>query len=186
MSSQLTPTTTLLLPNSSTKIPALGFGVYLSHGDTCLKSCATALESGYRHIDTAQYYANESQVGQAIHSSSIPRKEVFLTTKILTPCAGPEETYKSVRESVEKLDEGGYVDLFLIHNATVGAENVKTMWQAMEKLQKEGRSKAIGVSNFGIGHIEAMKKYAEVWPPAVNQLEVSSFLSVVVADFRGC
>lgn len=175
--SQFTLQSTVPLPNSSVKIPALGFGVYQSHGPTCNKSCATALEAGYRHIDTAQYYANEEQVGQSVKDSGIPRKDVFITTKILSPGKDVEETYKSLVASVDKIDKGGYVDLFLIHSPSSGPDGRKTMWQALERLHKEGQAKAIGVSNFGIGQIEELKQFAEVYPPHVNQIEVSCLCS---------
>ena len=84
-----------------------------------------------------------------------------------------EKTYQSVLNSVHKIDgEKGYVDLFLIHTASGGAKSRKEMWLALEKLHEEGKAKSIGVSNFGVGHIEEMKQYAKVWPPMVNQIEV--------------
>jgi len=172
MSSQFTIESTLPLPNSSVKIPALGFGVYQSPEDTCVKSCLTAIKAGYRHIDTAQYYGNETQVGEAVKQSGIPRKDVFLTTKVLSAGSSVDDTYKSVAASVEKIDKGGYVDLFLIHSPNAGSEARKNMWQALERLYKEGKTKAIGVSNFGIGHIEELKQYGQTWPPHVNQIEV--------------
>ncbi|KAH0267841.1 aldo-keto reductase, partial [Aureobasidium melanogenum] len=172
MSSQFTLQTTLPLPNSSVKIPALGFGVYQSHGPTCKKSCLTALEAGYRHIDSAQYYANEQLVGDAVKESNVDRKDVFITTKILSPGKDEEETYQSLVESVNKIDQGGYVDLFLIHSPSSGPEGRKTLWTALERLYKEGKTKAIGVSNFGKGQIEELKSFAKVWPPHVNQIEL--------------
>ncbi|KAI5245163.1 aldo-keto reductase [Aureobasidium subglaciale] len=172
MSSQFTLQTTLPLPNSSVKIPALGFGVYQSHGPTCKTSCLTALEAGYRHIDSAQYYANEQLVGDAVKESNVDRKDVFITTKILSPGKDEEETYQSLVESVNKIDKGGYVDLFLIHSPSSGPQGRKTMWTALERLHKEGKAKAIGVSNFGKGQIEELKSFAQVWPPHVNQIEL--------------
>ncbi|THW00639.1 aldo-keto reductase [Aureobasidium pullulans] len=172
MSSQFTLQSTLALPNSSVKIPALGFGVYQSHGPTCKKACLTALEAGYRHIDSAQYYANEQLVGDAVKESNVDRKDVFITTKILSPGKDEEETYQSLVESVNKIDEGGYVDLFLIHSPSSGPQGRKTMWTALERLHKEGKAKAIGVSNFGKGQIEELKTFAKVWPPHVNQIEL--------------
>ncbi|THY33716.1 aldo-keto reductase [Aureobasidium pullulans] len=172
MSSQFTLQSTLALPNSSVKIPALGFGVYQSHGPTCKKSCLTALEAGYRHIDSAQYYANEQLVGDAVKESNVDRKDVFITTKILSPGKDEEETYQSLVESVNNIDEGGYVDLFLIHSPSSGPQGRKTMWTALERLHKEGKAKAIGVSNFGKGQIEELKTFAKVWPPHVNQIEL--------------
>lgn len=171
--SKLTLNSTLPLPNSSHKIPQLGFGVYQSPPETCVKSCLTALKAGYRHIDTAQYYANEEQVGQALKESGLKREEVYLTTKILSPGNDVESTYKSVLESVEKLSgKDGYVDLFLIHSPNAGPEKRKLMWLALEKAKEAGKAREIGVSNYGIGHIEEIKKIGKVWPPAINQIEV--------------
>ncbi|KAJ9645195.1 hypothetical protein H2199_003200 [Coniosporium tulheliwenetii] len=173
-SSTLSLKSTLPLPKSKHQIPRLGFGVYQSHGPTCVKSCLTALKVGYRHIDTAQYYANESLVGDAVRQSGIPRSEIFITTKILSPGSDADSTYQSVVDSVAKIDGGkhGYVDLFLIHSPNGGKEARKLMWQALERAQKEGKVRDIGVSNFGRGHIEELKQWAEVWPPAVNQIEL--------------
>ena len=174
-SSQLALTDCLPLPNSSLKIPRLGFGIYQSPTDVCIKSCLIALEAGYRHIDSAQYYQNEREMGMAARQSGIRRSELFLTTKILTAGGSPEKTYKKCLDSVKKVcgdDAEGYVDLFLIHTASGGSAARKEMWQALEKLESEGRAKAIGVSNFGVGHIEEMKEYARIWPPHVNQIEV--------------
>ena len=161
---------------SGKQIPALGFGVWDSPNNLTTKSCLEALKVGYRHIDTAQVYGNESEVGQAVKQSDIPREKLFITSKILSPGnGGSTSTRDKLLDSVKKIGgNDGYVDLMLIHNSTSGAEGVQTMWQAMEELQSQGKLKSIGVSNFGIGHIERMKKYAKVWPPAVNQLEVSS------------
>lgn len=171
---KLALTSTLSLLNS-VQIPQLGFGVYLSPRSQCTKSCLAALKAGYRHIDTAQYYENEAEVGEAVRQSGIPRSEVFITTKILSAKGSVEKSYQSVLESVRAIDgEDGYVDLFLIHNATVGAAARKELWLALEKLHKEGKAKSIGVSNYGVGHIEEMKEYATTWPPHVNQLEVSA------------
>lgn len=163
----------LPLPNSAIKIPRLGFGVYQSHSSQCIKSCLTALQTGYRHIDTAQFYRNESEVGQAVRQSGIPRKDVFITTKILSAGGSPEATYKKCRESVTKIDgEEGYVDLFLIHSPSGGRAGRKEMWQALERMVEEGKAKSIGVSNYGVGHIEEMREWAKIWPPHVNQIEV--------------
>ena len=163
---------TLTLSNS-VKIPQLGFGVYQSPTDVCVQSCLTALKHGYRHIDTAQYYGNEKEVGQAVKQSDVGRKEIFLTTKILIAGGSVDQSYQNCVDSVRKLDpETGYVDLFLIHSPNSGKDKVKEMWQALERLYNEGKAKSIGVSNFGIKHIEAMRQYAQIWPPQVNQIEV--------------
>ena len=167
----------LPLPNSSIKIPRLGFGVYQSSTSQCVKSCLNALKADYRHIDTAQFYANETEVGEAVRQSELKRSDVFVTTKILSAAGSVQKSYEKCITSVEKIDQGtgakdGYVDLFLIHSPNSGSEKRKEMWLALEKLYDEGRAKSIGVSNFGVGHIEEMKSYAKVWPPHVNQIEL--------------
>lgn len=176
MTSSLSIKDTLPLPNNSNRIPQLGFGVYRSPTSVCIQSCLTALKAGYRHIDTAQFYANESEVGQAVSQSGIPRKDVYLTTKILSAGGSVDASYKKCVDSVKKLDPSsdGYVDLFLIHSPNAGSKARKEMWLALERLYEEGKAKAIGVSNWGIGHINEAKDYAKVWPPHVNQIEVCS------------
>lgn len=163
----------LPLPNSAVRIPRLGFGVYRSPAHQTAQSCLKALEVGYRHIDTAQFYGNESEVGEALRASGLPRDQVFATTKILSPAGSVEATYDKLLASVEKIGgPGGYVDLFLIHSSSSGPAGRKTLWQALERLLEEGRTRSIGVSNYGIQHVEEMKAYAKVWPPQVNQIEV--------------
>lgn len=133
-----------------------------------------AFRVGHRHVDTAQFYGNEADVGEAVRLSGIDRREIFVTTKVMSPGGSPEATYEKLRDSVEKIaGVDGYVDLFLIHSARAGASGRKEMWLALERLLEEGRTRSIGVSNFGIRHIEEMKAYAKVWPPHVNQIEVS-------------
>lgn len=176
MASSLSLQSTLKL-KSGTTIPRLGFGVWDSPAHLTTQSCLSALKTGYRHIDTAQVYGNEAEVGKAVRESGLKREDIFVTSKVLTPGDDDESTYQKVLESVKKIDgENGYLDLMLIHNNTAGPEGVKMMWQAMEKLQAEGRLKAIGVSNFGVGSIDRMKEYAQAWPPAVNQLELHPWL----------
>jgi diketogulonate reductase-like aldo/keto reductase len=175
MSSNYSITDLLPLPNSSVKIPRLGFGVYRSPPAQTKQSSLKALQVGYRHIDTAQFYANEKEVGEAIRESGLARSEIFVTTKILSPAGSPEATYKKIVDSVDKISgKDGYIDLFLIHSSSSGSSGRKELWQALEKLLEEGRTKSIGVSNFGVKHIEEMKAYAKVWPPHVNQIEVCS------------
>lgn len=171
---KLALTDLLPLPNSAIKIPRLGFGVYQSPTKTCIASCLHALKHGYRHIDTAQYYRNEIDVGHAMQQSGLPRSDIFVTTKILAAGGSVENSYQKCLESVKKIDprDEGYVDLFLIHSPGAGANKRREMWEALERLLKEGRTKAIGVSNYGVGHIEEMKSYAKIWPPHVNQIEL--------------
>ena len=158
---------------SGNTIPVLGFGVWNSPNNLTTQSCLEALKVGYHHIDTAQVYGNESEVGEAVRKSGLARKDMFVTSKLFSPGADIAATYQKCLNSINKIDgESGYLDLMLIHDVTPGASGIKLLWQAMEQLHEAGKIKSIGVSNFGIGHIEQMKKYANVWPPAVNQLEV--------------
>lgn len=174
MSGKLAITDLVPLPNSTVQIPRLGFGVYRAVGDKCVEATKTALKVGYRHIDSAQFYGNEAEVGRAVRESGLPRNEVFITTKIMTPAGSPDATYRKLVESVDKIaGKDGYVDLFLIHSSKSGESGRKELWQALERLLEEGRTRSIGVSNYGVKHIEEMKAYAKVWPPHVNQIEVS-------------
>ncbi|KAH8726334.1 NADP-dependent oxidoreductase domain-containing protein [Phaeosphaeriaceae sp. PMI808] len=169
---ELTINSTFSLLNSKYQIPKLGFSVYLSPPSKCVESCLTALKIGYRHIDTAQYYENESSVGRALRESSIPREDVYITTKILSPGGDINSTYKKVVDSVEELSgKNGYFDLFLIHSPSGGTEARKLMWQALEKGKEAGIIRDIGVSNYGIHQIEEIKSFGKAWPPAVNQIE---------------
>jgi diketogulonate reductase-like aldo/keto reductase len=174
MAAKLAITDLLALPNSAVKIPQLGFGVYLSNDKQCVTSCLAALKAGYRHIDTAQFYGNEKEVGEAVRQSGLKRESVFITTKIWSAKGSPEKTYQSLLDSVKTIEgtDDGAVDLFLIHQAHGGKAARKEMWLALEKLLAAGKARSIGVSNYGVGHIEEMKEYAKIWPPHVNQLEV--------------
>lgn len=177
MSKNFSITDRVPMPKCAAKIPRLGFGVYQSSTAQCIESCLTALRNGYRHIDTAQFYANEAEVGEAVRRANalgVKRADVFITTKILSAGGTFAKSVSKCTESVEKIDgrEGGYVDCFLIHSPSGGKEKRKEMWQALEKLYEQGKAKSIGVSNFGVAHIEEMRGYAKVWPPHVNQVEV--------------
>lgn len=157
-------------------IPQLGFGTYLSPSEQTFASCQHALREGYRHIDTAQYYANEAEVGRAIAESGIPRGDIFVSTKILKTGTSVDENYTNAARSLDLL--GGHVDLFLIHSAQGGRQVRQEMWLALERLFEEGRARAIGVSNFGIEEIEELRGAGKVWPPHVNQIEVFKLFSV--------
>ena len=127
-------------------------------------------------------------MGAAARDSSIPRSELFLTTKIMSAGGSPQKTYEKCRDSVRKIngnEEAGYVDLFLIHTPSGGKAARKEMWLALERLESEGLAKSIGVSNFGVGHIEEMKDYARIWPPHVNQIEVYSSLLIMSMRMAG-
>ncbi len=176
MSKNYSITDRVPMPKCAVKIPRLGFGVYQSSTSQCIQSCTNALKAGYRHIDTAQFYANEAEVGQAVRNASsmgIKRQDVFITTKILSAGGSFAKSLQKCTDSVEKIDgKDGYVDCFLIHSPSGGKEKRKEMWQALEKLYEQGKAKSIGVSNFGVENTEELKSYAKVWPPHVNQIEV--------------
>lgn len=148
-------------------MPILGFGTYkVPDGDTTIQSVKTALELGYCHIDTAAFYHNERGVGEAIRQSGIPRKEIFLTSKIWNTDQGYDSTFKAFEASLKRLDSD-YLDLYLIHWPKPLS---KDTWRAMEKLYKEKRIRAIGVSNFHIHHLEDLLPACEI-KPMVNQVE---------------
>ncbi len=158
-------------------IPKIGFGTWkLADGDEAYKSVSYALEVGYRHVDTAQYYGNEVSVGRAIADSPIKREELFITTKIWNDKHSYDEAKQSVEESLAKL-KLNYLDLLLIHwpNPKALRENDawKTrnadVWRAMEDLYQAGKVRAIGVSNFMIHHLEPLLEVATV-KPMVNQV----------------
>ncbi|WP_130859634.1 aldo/keto reductase [Gracilibacillus phocaeensis] len=161
-------TSTLTL-NNGTKIPAIGLGVYKAEpGDEVYYAVRSALELGYRHIDTASLYANEEGVGQAIKDSGIPREELFVTTKVWNDEQGFKETKEAFQRSLEQL-QMDYVDLYLVHWPVTG-KFIET-YKALEDIYRSGQAKAIGVSNFEPHHLEELLKETKI-VPAVNQVEL--------------
>ncbi len=158
-------------------IPEIGCGTYLEDDDECYQSVLNALKLGYRHIDTAEYYGNEEEVGRAIKDSGIPRKEIFITTKIRNTNRSYDKAMKAFRKSLEKLDLD-YVDLLLIHwpanEKQFGDQwddiNYDT-WRALEDIYKEGKAKSIGVSNFLKHHISSLVRKTKLIP-MVDQIEL--------------
>lgn len=159
------------------KIPKIGFGTWqIPEGDEAYNSVAYALEVGYRHVDTAQIYGNEVSVGRAIADSGLAREDIFLTTKVWNDKHSYNLAKESIDESLKKLSTD-YLDLLLIHwpnpkalreNDAWKAGNAGA-WKAMEEAYKEGKVKAIGVSNFMIHHLESLFETAEI-KPHVNQV----------------
>ena len=150
-------------------IPALGLGVLKAQdGNEVEQAVAAALKAGYRLIDTASVYGNESGVGQAIAKSSVNRNDIFLTTKVWNRDQGYDQTLRAFDESLERL-KTDYVDLYLIHWPVAG-KYVDT-WRALERIHQEGRAKAIGVSNFQAHHLDHLLQTAKV-QPVVNQIEL--------------
>jgi diketogulonate reductase-like aldo/keto reductase len=153
--------------NDGNKIPQLGYGVFLISKDDDAEKCVLeALKVGYRHIDTAHAYFNERGVGRAMKKSGIPRKDIFLTSKLWINEYGEEASYKAIDKMLKRLDTD-YIDLLLLHqpfNDYVGA------YKAMEKAQKEGKVKSIGISNFYGEQLDDILNKCTV-KPAVNQVE---------------
>lgn len=158
------------------EVPANGFGVYQVSKKDCKESVLTALKTGYRHIDTAQSYFNESEVGEALKESDVPRKEIFLTTKVWIDNYGEGKTYDSVVESLKKL-QTDYLDLILLHQP-VG--DYYAAYRDLEKLYEEGKVRAIGVSNFYPDRLVDLCMFAKI-KPMVNQIEVNVFNQQVEA-----
>ncbi|KAI8810267.1 NADP-dependent oxidoreductase domain-containing protein [Cladochytrium replicatum] len=162
-----------ILLRDGNKIPAIGLGVWQARGAEVVKAVELSIRNGYRHIDTAELYGNEHEVGEGIRASGVPREEIFITTKVWITNLGYEKTIAAFEKSLRKL-QTSYVDLYLIH----GPQSPKLQpgtWKALEELQAQGKIKSVGVSNFNIHHLEKMRAFAEVMP-VVNQVEVTPYL----------
>lgn len=152
--------------NNGVEMPLLGYGVFRVSPEECERCVSDALKVGYRMIDTAQVYGNEEGVGRAWRKSGIPREELFLVTKVWISNAGEEKAAASIDESLRKLDTD-YIDLLLIHQAY---GDVFGTWRAMEKAYRNGKVRAIGVSNFQAGRFFDFAHYADT-KPMINQLQ---------------
>ena len=159
------------------EIPVIGFGTWeVQNGQEAYQAVLCALQNGYTHIDTAAVYGNEESVGKAILDSGIPRERLFITTKLWNQVRGYEETIEAVETSLRKL-KLDYIDLYLIHwpnplkYRDCWEEKNSESWRAMEDLYQMGKIKAIGVSNFLIHHLEALKKTQRI-APMVNQIKL--------------
>ncbi|MGG0791171.1 aldo/keto reductase [Peribacillus simplex] len=161
--------------NNGVEMPILGFGVFqMSDPKECEQAVYDALMAGYRLIDTAASYLNEEEVGRAIKRSGVPREELFITTKLWVQDTGYENTKKAFAKSLERL-QLDYIDLYLIHQPF---GDVYGSWRAMEELYREGKIKAIGVSNFYADRLVDLITHNEV-VPAVNQVETHPFCQQV-------
>lgn len=165
------------------EMPLLGYGVFQETPEECEQSVTEALRTGYRLIDTAQAYFNEKSVGKAIAQSGVPRRDIFLVTKVWISNAGEEKAAASIDESLRKL-QTDYIDLLLIHQAY---GDVFGTWRAMERAYREGKVRAIGVSNFQAGRFFDFAHYVDT-KPMVNQLQCNPLvqqqdIQPLLADF---
>lgn len=161
------PTVTL---NNGIEIPQLGYGVFQVPDPETAAAVTSALEAGYRSIDTAAIYGNEAGVGQALAASGIARDELFVTTKLWNADQGYDATLKAFDASLAKLGLD-FVDLYLIHWPTPARDLYRESWRAIEKLAGEGRVRAAGVSNFQPAHLRRLLDGSSL-VPAVNQIEL--------------
>lgn len=158
--------------NNGIAMPILGFGVFqIPDANECEKTVIDAIETGYRLIDTAASYMNEQAVGTAIKNCGVAREELFITTKLWVQDTGYEKTKSAFHKSLERL-QVEYLDLYLIHQPY---GDVFGSWRAMEELYKEGKVRAIGVSNFQPDRIMDLLMFGGETPPAVNQIETHPF-----------
>ncbi|MCB0924730.1 MAG: aldo/keto reductase, partial [Mycobacterium sp.] len=167
----------LITLNDGHQIPQLGFGTYQVPPDEAAGVVRTAVEIGYRHIDTAQMYCNEKGVGQGIRDAGIDRGHMFITTKLNNDSHRPDDARRAFDESLSALGTD-YVDLFLIHwplPTRYDGDFVST-WKTLEEFRSDGRARSIGVSNFEIHHLQELARETRT-VPAVNQIEVHPYLT---------
>lgn len=161
----------LLLNTDGVQVPQLGFGVWQVPSDVAEQVVTTALEVGYRHVDTASAYGNEEGVGRAVRASGIPREKLFVTTKLFNPDHGRAE--EAFDESLSRLGLD-YVDLYLIHWPLPEHGTYMQAWRGLEKIYRQGRAKAIGVSNFTVETLTRVIDEAEI-TPSINQIELHPY-----------
>jgi 2,5-diketo-D-gluconate reductase A len=162
--------------NDGNEIPQLGFGVFQIEPADTAAAVTKALETGYRHIDTAEMYGNEKEVGEAIRASGIPREEIWVTSKLNNGFHEPDKAREAFEQTLKDLGFE-YVDLFLIHwpLPTLYDGDYVSTWKTLEEFKADGRSRSIGVSNFQVDHLTALAE-AGTTAPAVNQIELHPYL----------
>jgi 2,5-diketo-D-gluconate reductase A len=166
-----------IMLNNGNAIPQFGFGVFQIEPDDTFDAVTTALQAGYRHIDTAQMYGNERQAGDAIAKSGLDRGEVFVTSKLSNACHRPDDARRAFDATLEAIGSD-YIDLFLIHwplPTRYDGDYVST-WSTLEEFYRDGRARSIGVSNFQPHHLRRLHTDGEI-PPAVNQIEVHPYFT---------
>jgi 2,5-diketo-D-gluconate reductase A len=161
--------------NDGRRIPQLGFGVFQIPPAETAEAVTRALETGYRHIDTAQMYENEREVGEAVRASGLDREDVFVTSKLSNASHRPDDARRAFGETLERLGSD-YVDLFLIHwpLPTLYDGDFVSTWRTLEELHRDGSARSIGVSNFEVAHLERLASETDV-VPAVNQIELHPY-----------
>jgi len=163
--------------NDGNTIPQLGFGVFQIEPEDTVTAVSEALRIGYRHVDTAEMYGNEQEVGEAIRSSGLDRGEVFVTSKLTNGAHEPQDAREAFDRTLSELGFD-YVDLFLIHwplPTRYDGDFVST-WKTLEEFNRDGRARSIGVSNFQVEHLERLATETDT-VPAVNQIEVHPYLT---------
>jgi diketogulonate reductase-like aldo/keto reductase len=156
---------------SGVKMPWLGLGVWQARRREAYEAVKTALRIGYRHVDTAKIYGNEADVGRAVRDSGLPRGDVFVTTKLWNSDHGYDQALRACDASLRALGLE-QIDLYLVHWPE---SRRKDTWKAMQKIKKDGKARAVGVSNYTVAHLEELLGDSEI-PPDVNQVEMHPFL----------
>ncbi|SCE67509.1 aldo/keto reductase [Micromonospora chokoriensis] len=163
--------------NDGTTIPQLGFGVFQIEPKDTVAAVTTALETGYRHIDTAEMYGNEAEVGEAVRMSGLDRSTVYVTSKLNNGFHRPDDARRAFDSTLAAL-KMDYIDLFLIHwpLPTLYDGDYVSTWKTLEEFQRDGRARSIGVSNFQVAHLERLADEANI-VPAVNQIEAHPYFT---------
>jgi 2,5-diketo-D-gluconate reductase A len=163
--------------NDGVGIPQLGFGVFQIKPDETAAAVKTALEIGYRHIDTAEMYGNEKEVGQGIRDAGVDRGDVFITSKLNNGFHKPDDARRAFDETLKALDSD-HVDLFLIHwpLPTLYDGDFVSTWKVLEEFARDGRARSIGVSNFQVAHLDRLADETDT-VPSVNQIEVHPYVA---------
>jgi 2,5-diketo-D-gluconate reductase A len=171
--------------NDGRSIPQLGFGVFQIPPDETARAVSLALETGYRHIDTAEMYGNEQAVGEAVRASGLGRADVFITSKLNNGFHRPDDARAAFARTLVELGTD-YVDLFLIHwpLPTLYDGDFVSTWKTLEEFQSDGRARSIGVSNFQVPHLERLAAETDV-VPAVNQVELHPYFQNDEVDAYG-
>ena len=164
----------LTTPTGPVEIPTMGFGVWQVPEDEVVAAVRTALDAGYRHLDTASAYGNERGVGQALAESGVPRDEVFVTTKVWNDAHGRDATLRAFDASMERL-RLDVLDLYLIHWPVPRQDRYVETWRALRELRDQGRVHAVGVCNFHVEHLRRAFDEGGEWP-SINQIELHPYL----------